>query len=129
MSLLTKAFTLSGIARSPWILGGLVAVLVAFGGASFTFGFRSASNSCQADKERSQRQAATEAAKANNNIADIRVDAERDRADVREEFDDVLETFENLESLQSDLVANGCELDPDRLRELNRAILRAGGAD
>lgn len=124
-----KAFTVGSLLRSPWFIGIALGGLVTLAVTSWTLGYKFATNSCEAQKRASENRALNQASQANREIGDARVDGERKRSAIREEFHDVHKNFEDLETLQADLVANGCELDPELLRELNRVILRTGGTD
>lgn len=128
-TIVNRAFTIAGLARSPWILAGVISGLVAYGGGAWFFGYKVASDACQTEKAASREAAALDTAAAAGEIADIRVESEQDRAEAREAFNELKEVFPDAQTLQQDLDSRGCELDPELLRQLNDAILRTRGTD
>ncbi len=129
MALLKAAFTIGSLLRSGWFVVVFVGALASIAGGSYWKGHKNATTACSLDKQRSEKQAIARTSEANKRIGSIRVEAERERSVARRDIEQIGENFENLDFLQELLVANDCRLDPDRLRLLNGAILRASGSD
>lgn len=127
VGLLSRAFTLGKLLRSGWFFLGLVLAIGGLYGGGYFKGYRDATNSCDLQKEQSRSAALQQASLANRQIGDARVEGERERMRIADEIRAAEEVFGNAEYIQDALVRNGCELDPDSLQLLNRALLRAGG--
>ena len=125
MAPLKIAVMLKGLFPSGWLFTGFLTALGSIAGGSYYVGHKHATTAYEVQKQASINAALERVLRANSEIGDIRVEAERTRAADRAIFDDLEESFSNVEYLQELLIDNDCELDLDRLRLINGAILRA----